>query len=48
MSPMTDHRQPVVALVTDAIYPYHRGGKELRYFELSRRLASTRTSTCTR
>jgi len=38
MSPMTDRRQPVVALVTDAIYPYHRGGKELRYFELSRRL----------
>jgi glycosyltransferase involved in cell wall biosynthesis len=37
MSPMTD-RQPVVALVTDAIYPYHRGGKELRYFELARRL----------
>lgn len=36
MSPMTD--QPVVALVTDAIYPYHRGGKELRYFELARRL----------
>lgn len=35
---MTDRRQPVVALVTDAIYPYHRGGKELRYFELSRRL----------
>jgi glycosyltransferase involved in cell wall biosynthesis len=25
-------------LVTDAIYPYHRGGKELRYFELARRL----------
>ena len=38
MSPMTDHRQPVVALVTDAVYPYHRGGKELRYFELARRL----------
>jgi glycosyltransferase involved in cell wall biosynthesis len=38
MSPMTAHRQPVVALVTDAIYPYHRGGKELRYFELARRL----------
>ena len=35
---MTAQRKPVVALVTDAIYPYHRGGKELRYFELSRRL----------
>lgn len=35
---MKDHRKPVIALVTDAIYPYHRGGKELRYFELSRRL----------
>lgn len=38
MSLMTAQRKPVVALVTDAIYPYHRGGKELRYFELSRRL----------
>jgi glycosyltransferase involved in cell wall biosynthesis len=38
VSVMRDHRKPVVALVTDAIYPYHRGGKELRYFELSRRL----------
>jgi glycosyltransferase involved in cell wall biosynthesis len=32
-------RHPVVAMVTDAILPYHRGGKELRYYELSRRLA---------
>jgi glycosyltransferase involved in cell wall biosynthesis len=31
-------RRPVVALVSDAIYPYHYGGKELRYHELSRRL----------
>lgn len=30
---------PVVALVSDAIFPYHRGGKEIRYQELSRRLA---------
>lgn len=29
----------VVALVSDAVYPYHRGGKELRYYELVRRLA---------
>jgi glycosyltransferase involved in cell wall biosynthesis len=35
---MRHHRQPVVALVTDAIYPYHRGGKELRYYELAQRL----------
>lgn len=28
-----------VAMVTDAIYPYHRGGKELRYHELGYRLA---------
>ena len=34
-----DDRRPVVALVTDAIFPYHRGGKEIRYHELSRRLA---------
>jgi glycosyltransferase involved in cell wall biosynthesis len=31
--------QPVVALVTDAIYPYFRGGKEVRYHELAQRLA---------
>jgi glycosyltransferase involved in cell wall biosynthesis len=30
--------RPVVALVSDAIYPYFRGGKELRYYELSERL----------
>jgi glycosyltransferase involved in cell wall biosynthesis len=29
----------VVLLVTDAIYPYFRGGKELRYHEIARRLA---------
>ena len=28
-----------IALVTDAIYPYHHGGKEVRYHELARRLA---------
>src|ERR1035441_5439043 len=31
---------PVVALVNDAIFQYHRGGKELRYHELSQRLAN--------
>lgn len=31
--------RPVVALVTDAIYPYFRGGKEFRYHELSTRLS---------
>jgi glycosyltransferase involved in cell wall biosynthesis len=36
---MTRHRQPVIAFVSDAIYPYHRGGKELRYHELARRMA---------
>jgi glycosyltransferase involved in cell wall biosynthesis len=36
---MNDHRRPVVAMVSDAIYPYHRGGKEIRYHELARRLA---------
>ena len=29
----------MVALVSDAIYPYFRGGKELRYHELSTRLS---------
>jgi glycosyltransferase involved in cell wall biosynthesis len=36
---MTDRRAPIVAFVTDAIYPYHNGGKEMRYYELIRRLA---------
>lgn len=31
--------KPVVALVSDAIYPYFRGGKEFRYHELSARLS---------
>ena len=31
--------RPVVAIVTDAIAPYHRGGKELRYEKLVPRLA---------
>ncbi len=35
---MTAGTRPVVALVSDAIYPYFRGGKELRYHELSARL----------
>jgi glycosyltransferase involved in cell wall biosynthesis len=35
---MSGARRRVIALVTDAIYPYHQGGKELRYHELSRRL----------
>jgi glycosyltransferase involved in cell wall biosynthesis len=34
-------RPPVVALVTDAIYPYHLGGKEQRYHELAGCLAET-------
>jgi len=32
-------KAPVVALVTDAIFPYHCGGREIRYYELCRRLA---------
>jgi glycosyltransferase involved in cell wall biosynthesis len=36
---LTAGRRPVVALVSDAIYPYFRGGKELRYHELSTRLS---------
>lgn len=31
-------QRPVVALVTDAIAPYHRGGKEQRYLEIAPRL----------
>lgn len=36
---MSDDRRVVIAMVSDAIYPYHRGGKEIRYHELARRLA---------
>lgn len=36
---MSEDRRPVVALVSDAIYPHFYGGKELRYHELARRLA---------
>ena len=36
---MSEDKRPVVALVSDAIYPYFRGGKELRYHEVARRLA---------
>ena len=32
-------RRPVVAIVSDAIYPYNKGGKELRYHEITSRLA---------
>jgi glycosyltransferase involved in cell wall biosynthesis len=35
---VSGHRRRV-AMVSDAIYPYHRGGKEVRYHELARRLA---------
>jgi glycosyltransferase involved in cell wall biosynthesis len=34
-------RRPVIALVSDSILPFHRGGKELRYHEVARRLART-------
>lgn len=34
-----DDHHPVIALVTDAIFPYHCGGREIRYHELSQRLA---------
>jgi len=34
-------RRSVVALVSDAIYPYHCGGKELRYHELIAALAES-------
>jgi glycosyltransferase involved in cell wall biosynthesis len=36
---VSDQRRAIVAMVSDAIYPYHRGGKEIRYHELARRLA---------
>ena len=30
--------RPVLAIVTDAVHPYSRGGREVRYHELTRRL----------
>jgi glycosyltransferase involved in cell wall biosynthesis len=36
----TGGRPRTVAIVSDAIHPYHRGGKELRYLELTRRIAA--------
>jgi len=40
--------RPRVALVSDAIYPYFRGGKEVRYYEVARRLARRAdVSVCT-
>ncbi|MCB0976789.1 MAG: glycosyltransferase family 4 protein [Acidimicrobiales bacterium] len=35
---MSGERLPVVAVVSDAIHPYHRGGKEVRYREVVKRL----------
>ncbi len=32
-------RPPTIAIVTDSILPYHRGGKEVRTYEVTRRLA---------
>jgi glycosyltransferase involved in cell wall biosynthesis len=31
--------RPIVAMVTDVVYPFHHGGKEIRYYELAQRLA---------
>jgi glycosyltransferase involved in cell wall biosynthesis len=32
-------QRPVIALVIDAVFPYHLGGREVRYHELTRRLS---------
>jgi len=39
--PQVNGRRPRVALVIDAVFPYHLGGREIRYHELTRRLASS-------
>jgi glycosyltransferase involved in cell wall biosynthesis len=36
---MTPPKRPVLALVSDAIYPYNHGGKEQRYYEFAQRIA---------
>jgi glycosyltransferase involved in cell wall biosynthesis len=38
-TPRRPDRLPVVALVTDAVYPYSWGGRELRYHEYASRMA---------
>lgn len=30
---------PIIAFVSDAVFPYHKGGKEMRLYEITRRLA---------
>jgi glycosyltransferase involved in cell wall biosynthesis len=35
----TGANQMKIAIVSDAVYPYHKGGKERRFFEISTRLA---------
>lgn len=35
----TINDEPVVAIVVDALFPYHLGGREVRYHELATRLA---------
>jgi glycosyltransferase involved in cell wall biosynthesis len=32
-------RAPIVAVVVDVLFPYHLGGREVRYYELTKRLA---------
>lgn len=39
-NPVRKNHHPVVALVSDAIFPYNCGGREIRYHELIRRLAA--------
>lgn len=35
----SSEKKPVIALVTDAVHPYSRGGREIRYHQLSRLLS---------
>jgi glycosyltransferase involved in cell wall biosynthesis len=38
-NPTPSGGKPVVALVIDAVFPYHLGGREVRYHELTKRLS---------
>ncbi len=40
MSRSTQKNKPVLAFVSDSVYPYNKGGKEVRLYELTRRLAA--------
>lgn len=41
MNKVNKHKKLKIAIVSDAIYPYNKGGKEKRIYEISRRLVTS-------